>query len=312
MERQQLLKVADSKKWMAIILFTLLGFLFFGNTFAKDLRKLQEKSFNVKSGETLSVSASVADVYIKTWDKDEFNIKVFGNSKAADRMRFYFEKTSFGVKVRAEKEGSWFSNIFGSNIQVRFEIMIPRKFVLDIETSGGDITVDKLTGKMDLHTSGGDIKLAETDGELKATTSGGDIGLYRQHGYTYVETSGGDIVVKETIGDIKGHTSGGDVEVDIKDGRINLETSGGDVTLRYAGENKGISLYSSGGDIHAYVPSSFKADAEFKTTGGDVECELNTTKSSKISHSRFFAELNGGGNKFTISTSGGDITVKSK
>ncbi len=313
MERHISLKVTDSKKWVAILIFTILGFLFFGNTFAKDLRKLHDKSYDVKSGERLTVSASVADVYIKTWDKEEFNIKVFGNSKAADRMHFSFEKTSYGVKVRAEKEGNWLSNLFGSNIQVKFEIMVPKKFLLDIETSGGDITVDRLTGRMDLHTSGGDIKLSETDGEMKATTSGGDIKIYKHYGNSYVETSGGDIVVKETKGDIKGHTSGGDVEVETRDGRINLETSGGDVTLRYSGENKGISLHSSGGDIQAFVPSSLKADADFRTSGGRVHCGLNTTSSSgssKTSSRKFIGDINGGGNKFTITTSGGDITVK--
>jgi hypothetical protein len=311
-------EIADSWKWAAIITFVALGVLFCGNTFAKDskeskdLRKLHEKSFNVKPGEKLIVSASVADVNVRTWDKDEFNIIVYGNSKAEDRLDFYFDKTSFGVKVRTEKRGNWISNLFGSNIQVKFDIMIPKKFELEASTSGGDITVGNLTGNKNLETSGGDIELSVTDGYLKAETSGGDIKLYKQNGNAKIETSGGDIIIKETYGDIEGETSGGDINADIRNGKIHLETSGGDIKLWFSGDNKGIHLETSGGDIVANVPGSIKASATFSSSGGDVKCQINASNVTKKSSHKFIGELNGGGPKFTAETSGGDVTVKEK
>jgi hypothetical protein len=312
MEKTIKFRITDSWKWAAIITFVILGILFCGNTFANDLKKLHEKSFNVKPGEKLIVAASVADVNIKTWDKDEFNIIVYGNKKAEERLEFFFDKTSDGVKVRTEKHGSWINNLFGSNLQAKFDIMVPRKFNLDITTSGGDIRVSNLTGKEDLHTSGGDIELSNTEGYLKAGTSGGDIKVYKQNGNSNVETSGGDIIFKESQGDLEGSTSGGDIDVDIRNGKIALETSGGDIKLWYNGENKGISLNTSGGDITANVPGSIKADANFSTSGGDVVCKLNATNTAKKSSHKFIGQVNGGGPKFVIETSGGDITVKEK
>ena len=312
MNREFSLKTADSGKWIAIAALIILGILFSGTTFAKDLRKLHEKSFDVRQGEKLVVSASAADVNIRTWDKNEFNIIVYGNKKAEDKLEFYFEKTSYGVKVRTEKHGNWISNLFGSNIQVKFDIMIPKKFELDISTSGGDITVGNLNGRQKLDTSGGDIQLSNTEGELNISTSGGDIKIYKQSGNTFVETSGGDIIIKETHGDFTGETSGGDINADLRDGKVKLETSGGDIKFWYSGENKGISLDTSGGDIIANVPSSIKANADFSTTGGEVTCHLNATNTNKKSSHRFIGQLNGGGPKFTAETSGGDITVKEK
>lgn len=310
--------IADSWKWAAIITFVVLGVLFCGNTFAKnshesrDLRKIHEKSFNVKPGEKLIVSASVADVNVRTWDKDEFNIIVYGNKNAEEKLEFFFEKTSFGVKVRTEKRGNWLSNLFGSNLQAKFDIMVPRKFELDISTSGGDITVGNLNGNKNLHTSGGDIELSVTEGYLKAETSGGDIKLYKQNGNTSIETSGGDIIIKENYGDVNGSTSGGDINADVRNGKVSLETSGGDITLWFSGENKGIYLNTSGGDIIANVPGSIKANASLSSSGGDVRCKINSTNVTKKSSHKFIGELNGGGPKLTAETSGGDITVKEK
>jgi len=312
MKKEFLINLSDSKKWIMIAVLIILGIIFSNNTFAKDLKKLDEKSFDVKPGEKLTVSASVADVDIRTWDKNEFNIKVFGNNNAEERMEFFFEKTSTGVRVKTEKRGNWISNLFWSNIQVKFEIMVPKNFDLDITTSGGDITVGNLIGKMALNTSGGDIKLSVTEGDLKATTSGGDIKLYKQSGSSYVDTSGGDIIIKESTGKVDGSTSGGDINADIRNGKVNLDTSGGDIKLWYSGENYGIALGTSGGDIAVYLPSSFKANAHLSTSGGDVSCKINATSTTKKSSHKFIAELNGGGEKLTVETSGGDITVLEK
>ncbi len=305
-------KKAEGGKWALLIALIVLGIIFSGNIFAKDLRKLREKSIDVKSGEKLVVSTPVADVNIRTWDKDQFNIIIYGNSKAEDRMEFSIEKTSYGVKVKGEKNSSWLSNLFGSNIQAKFDIMVPRNFQLDISTSGGDITVGNLSGFKKLHTSGGDIELSNTDGELEVKTSGGDIKVHKNKGLASLETSGGDIIVKECTGNLDAETSGGDLDVELNEGKVSLGTSGGDIKLNYSGENKGIKLSTSGGDITAWLPSSIKADAELVSTGGDVTCRIKSANTGKYSSHRFIGTLNGGGAKLTARTTGGEIIIKEK
>ena len=303
---------SDSGKWAAIIALILMGILLSSNTFAKELKKLHEKDFAVKSGEKLKISAEVADLNIRTWDKEEINIKVYGNNKAESRMQFEFEKTSYGVRIRAEKSGSWISNLFGTGIQAKIDIMAPKNFELELSTSGGDITVGSLKGKQYIHTSGGDIELSNTEGNLNAITSGGDIKVHKHFGWSKVETSGGDIIFKDCEGDVNGETSGGDITVEARNGKINLSTSGGDIKLYYKGDNRGIMLDTSGGDIYAFVPGDIKANADFSTSGGDVTNKIKATNAAKESSHKFIGELNGGGNKFTAETSGGDIVVKEK
>lgn len=303
---------ADGGKWAAIIALILMGILLSSNTFAKELKVLHDKNFAVKSGEKLKISATVADLNIRTWDKEEISIKVYGNNKAESKMRFEFERTSYGVRIRAEKSGSWISNLFGSGIQAKIDIVAPKNFELELSTSGGDITVGNLKGKQYLNTSGGDIELSNTEGNLNAVTSGGDIKVHKHLGWSKVETSGGDIIYKDCEGDVNGETSGGDITVEARNGKINLSTSGGDVKLYYKGDNRGIMLDTSGGDIWAFVPADIKASANFSTSGGAVTNKIKATNVVKESSHKFVGDLNGGGNKFTAETSGGDIVVKEK
>jgi hypothetical protein len=51
---------------------------------------------------------------------------------------------------------------------------------------------------------------------------------------------------------------------------------------------------------------------ELSTSGGDVSCSLNMSNVKKSSGSRLIGDLNGGGQKLSAHTSGGDITVSEK
>ena len=75
------------------------------------------------------------------------------------------------------------------------------------------------------------------------------------------------------------------------------------------GENKGIDIGTSGGSIKLRLPEDFNASARLSTSGGSITCTLNTTNISKITSSKFEADLNKGGNQLVAKTSGGDIEV---
>ena len=85
-----------------------------------------------------------------------------------------------------------------------------------------------------------------------------------------------------------------------------------DIKLEYEGDNKGIDLSTSGGDIEVKVPKEINASMELSTSGGDVSCSLNMSNVKKISGSRLIGDLNGGGEKLLAHTSGGDISVTEK
>ena len=302
---------ADNKKLLWILIIAVISLIFYSNIFGQSLRVLHEKSFDVNPGEILELEAESGDVMLSTWDNNEVYIKVFGNSKAEDYIDFYFEQTPDGVKVLAEKEGgslfSWFTSI-----QMKFEIKVPSQFNADMKTSGGDISVDDLNGSLVVRTSGGDVDLKDTKGELEARTSGGDIDVTGHEGTSLLKTSGGHIVCTSTKGDLSARTSGGDIRLKSIDGLIEAHTSGGDVILDYTGENKGVDLTTSGGDIEVYLPSGFKADADLKSSGGYIDCDYSMSKSYRVRSNQLEADFNGGGERLYCRTSGGDVIVKEK
>ncbi|PKL82938.1 MAG: hypothetical protein CVV24_07555 [Ignavibacteriae bacterium HGW-Ignavibacteriae-3] len=278
---------------------------------ADELKLVREKTFQVKEWHNVYVDASGADVKVESWDKEEVYVKVFANRRAVEKMKFDVYQTGEVVKVLAKRKGSIF-NWFGGSLNVKIEIMTPRNFNPQVETSGGDIRVANLTGGFKLETSGGDITLINTNGKLTTETSGGDISINNHKGDMYLSTSGGDIVLKETEGNIKAETSGGDIKIDANDGKVFAETSGGSIIINYSGVNKGINASTSGGDIYLKIPSSFKAKVHLETSGGRVSNNFKNSRTDRVKRSLVDAQYNGGGEMLRLETSGGDITVDEK
>ena len=274
-----------------------------------DLNTIKEKSFSIQPGKDLNIEASFGDVMITTWDKAEVYVKILGNSKAKDKVEFYFNNNENEVSVKAESERNIF-NWFGSGPQMRFEVKVPQNFNTKVYTSGGDIKIGDIKGNNFLRTSGGDVTLKNTEGNLKVSTSGGDIKLYHTKGTMGVSTSGGDIRADEFYGNLDAETSGGDIYLKGSESSINAGTSGGDITLKYTGSNKGIELHTSGGDINVSLPSDFNATANLSSSGGDVSCDFKGNNADKISESKFRADINAGGNKLIAKTSGGSIRIR--
>ena len=239
-----------------------------------DLQLLKEQSFNISSGKNLLVEISTGDVKVTYWEKDEVYIKIFGDEDTMEKMDFTLEGNEDQVKVIGEKKSS-ISSWF-SNLDFEIEIKVPSRFNLDVNTAGGDIKCGGINGKAELNTSGGDIWADKFSGNLTASTSGGNIYLF------------------------------------CRDANIEAETSGGDIKLEFEGENMGIDLSTSGGDIEVKVPQDIRASIELSTSGGDVSCSLNMSNVKKSSGSRLIGDLNGGGEKLSAHTSGGDITVTVK
>ncbi len=276
----------------------------------QDLKTLHEKTFPIASGKKLKIETAAGNLTITSWDKEEVYVKILGNDIAEEKMTFHFKADNEMVEIKGERESSWFS--WGRGIKVRFEVKVPERFNNNLKTAGGDIHFTNITGDNMLRTSGGDISIKQIKGNLKAGTSGGDILMENANGMFDVSTSGGDIECKNFVGDIKASTSGGDIKLKGSDANIVAKTSGGDIFLDYNGDNKGIELRTSGGDIDAKLPENFNASADMSTSGGRIKCTFTANNAIKISKTRFLADINSGGNKLVAKTSGGNISITQK
>lgn len=297
---------------VAVLIFSF-SFLSYGCSYTNydmgSLEVLHEKTFNTSPGKNFTLKAFSGDVYVTTTDEPTVYVKILGNEQAKKKVKFKFENTSEGVTVITKRTDDWSLFHFGRGVALKFEIKLPKNYNANISSSGGDIELKDLNGKMELSSSGGDISVKNSDGSLFASTSGGDIHIDNIQGDQKLTTSGGDISSSGFNGNLKASTSGGDVYLKGSNGKIDASTSGGEINLAYTGENMGIKLFSSGGDISVKLPKDFNAHADLHASGGDISCNFKATNIIKVSSSTYKADLNNGGNDLYVKTSGGDIVV---
>lgn len=309
--------------------------------FAGDERLIR-RDFTVAEGGKLTLRTDSGDIDIRPGSSNrlmvEARIREHGkkNQKAADRSStFTVEMSQRGNEIivrgvdRAGKE-SWF-NWFRNGVDVRYTIIMPRRFNVDAGTSGGDVSVGDFQGAIVIQTSGGDLRAGQIEGMFNARTSGGDIRLQSASGPATVHTSGGDISVGKVTTDFKGETSGGDIKVQHCGGRAKLRTSGGDISIgaatggldastsggsvdvRFVAQPTSDSkLSTSGGDVVVWLPRHVRLLVDAKTSGGEVVIDVPVKVSGKIETDELLGTLNGGGPRLQLRSSAGRIEIRGR
>ncbi len=244
--------------------------------------------FEVSPGGDLEMENLIGDVTIKG---------------TAENIVVVVESFFFGVDTEKEAEAAFERyrarvsqsgsriEVIGQNrdrrryVRTSYEVTVPAKFNVDVETMGGEVRLEVLEGEARLETLGGDVEASDVTGDLQVETAGGEISVIAMKGEADLETAGGDVELREASGgpfslktaggeiilrsvegDVDAETSGGDVEARKITGNVDLETSGGDISLE---DIIGTSHYArtSGGDIEA---NNVQGDVELRTSGGEV------------------------------------------
>ena len=310
--------------------------IFCEKNYAREYEDRITKNFKVKDGLLFYLKSDMGSVEVDSWNRNEVKIIVVKKAKTyskreAERefenLELSFDRNRRGVSVIAEYTGPrrWSRR----KLNVRFEILVPKEFDLDINTAGGSISVEDLIGKIDLHTSGGSISVGKIEGPIVARTSGGSIKVVRAKGDVDVHTSGGSISVGETYGSLDAETSGGSISLDGVNGDTHVHTSGGSLKLKNLGGNvqgstSGGGIYAeltkkidrdcylktSGGSITVYLPQDSNIDIDAHTSGGRVSTDFPVTVRGKLKSNSLYGKINGGGPLIKLRTSGGGIRIK--
>ena len=229
-----------------------------------------------------------------------------------------------GVYVSGELPGSRHHD---HSVGAEFNIKLPARFNVDVETRGGDIGVEAaLQGEARLTTAGGDIHTSDISGPIKVETAGGGITLGNLGARAEVRTAGGSIQVGSVRGDAMIETSGGEIQVGLVNGTLRAETAGGDVVI--AGAAGQVTAQTAGGQIEV-GPTGGSVRAETaagsirlrgsrgrvvaETAGGSIDLlQLQAGVRASTSAGRILAEFNASGKTFAASqleTSMGDVYV---
>lgn len=229
-----------------------------------------------------------------------------------------------GVYITSESPGR---GRHGGNFRVRFQITVPQRYNLDVETQGGDITVEgplagearlttaggdvrasDITGGVRIETAGGGIDLDKIGGDLSARTAGGSIHVGDAKGDALLETSGGEIVTGTVAGTVKAETAGGDVIVGGASGQVLARTAGGQIQVGPTGGS--VRAETAGGSIRL---QGARGRVVAETAGGSIDLlEVESAVRASTVAGRILAEFNCTKKSFgssQLETSMGDVYV---
>ena len=184
----------------------------------------------------------------------------------------------------------WF---VGPDLEVHYEITVPRKFAAQLKTSGGGIKIAGLHGSVDANTMGGSLNFSDIDGRVNGQTMGGSVHASSCRDGLEVHTMGGSITIEDFSGS-----------------HIRASTAGGSVSAGFAAApTADCELRTSGGSIHARLPARAAVTLDAHTVGGSVRTDLPVQTEDHERGSTLRGTINGGGPLLKLETTGGSIDI---
>jgi hypothetical protein len=265
------------------------------------------KSLPVEPGGKLTVKADRGDVRVAGSDQNSVEIRVEREvTHASDaeavkilkEQRLVVKQNGNDISITAHDPPSlhrhfWLGGLRRANLNVHYEITVPRKFDAQVETLGGGIKVAGLQGAVIVKTMGGGLDFNDIDGKVDG------------------QTMGGGIHADGCRGDLRLHTMGGGIRVEKFTGSsVQADTAGGSVSGDFAAAPKSdCELHTMGGSVTARIPSTAPVTLDAHTMGGSVSSELAVQVEGKVHPGTLRGTINGGGPLLKLETMGGSIEL---
>jgi DUF4097 and DUF4098 domain-containing protein YvlB len=168
-----------------------------------------DKDFNMPAGKRLDLQIQTGGtVNITGWDKDVVSIRLRVGGRDWQDCRFEAKETPDTLHILSRYQGDRKSY----STSLHFDIKVPKKFDVEIESGGGEISITDVDGDLRGKTMGGNLVLKNIGGELSLSTMGGDIRLTGSQVNGEVETMGGQVLIQDVTGNIQGSSMGGEVK----------------------------------------------------------------------------------------------------
>ena len=252
---------------MKLIPFLALFVLFATISVANEIHQ----EFQVQPGKKLNIDLKTGGkIRIEGWNKSAVSVDALIDGPDRDQCDVQVKQTEQGIDIRSRYIGrDKHYETDGS-----FEIRVPSRFNIEIESMGGGVTIRNVEGEFEGSTMGGGLDLSGLKGKISLSTMGGRINLTRSHLDGEVSTMGGEVLIEEVTGNVQGSTMGGKVihkkgsSSGAGSGEIEMSSMGGALSIDEA--PAGAQLSTMGGDIRV---GSAKDHVQAKTMGGDIRID---------------------------------------
>ena len=189
-------------------------------------------------------------------------------------------------------------------MQTSIELSLPKHINLNFNIDGGDLSVNKIIGKINLSTLGGDILIEDSEGDINSHTNGGIVNIQNSKGNAKTHSFGGEITIQDFQGSIASSTIGGDINLISIKGDVNCQSSGGSITLKDI-EGNTISCRASGGEI---IGENLNGEITLKCFGRDTNIKNISGKGNLYASGGNFLIENFSGS-LVVNTEKGNIVI---
>ena len=291
---------------------------------------VEEMTGSLASAKVLRVHVDLGSVRVQGGSQQDITylIRTRSYSSNEKQARQQFEEYKINASARGETaliEGEWQG---GSHhlCSGEFVINVPRNLeVAKLETSGGDLSVNGIAGRVEARSGGGKVHLDDMGGSVTAETGGDSIEIGSVSGDLRLETGGGKIYIASAKGKVNATTGGGNIVLVSAAQGATLEAGGGNIEVKKCGGK--LSVSTGGGNIEL---GDISGPVEIETGGGSIRLgwakgvvraqtgagriELNGVSSARAETGAGgilakFVSSSGERTDSVLETSAGDITV---
>ncbi len=251
------------------------------------IERVSTRSFSVPAGGILHVETNGGVIQVRLSAGRVVTIsakrKICADSEAqADELlkAFTLSCTQQGNEITARAKYDGLRPMFHAGswppVQADFFITVPANFAVDLDSSGGRVTVGDLPGFVHAHTGGGELNLGRIGGGIEAATGGGSV---------WIESA---------------------------ENTLQASTGGGSIRAAISGAIKGdCEVRTSGGSMHLTVDrmAGFMLDAITSTSHVEIDGLPITVAKGGPGRSQLTGSVNGGGPLFRLRSDSGSIEI---
>jgi DUF4097 and DUF4098 domain-containing protein YvlB len=236
------------------------------------------KDYDLTGKPELRIDAHDARVRVETWDQNkiEAHVTTRGWHIGVGGVEIVEHQQGNAVDIELRQAHRNHFSIGIDDRRTELEIHMPRSAKVNVHSSDGSVSAKDLQGDLDFTTGDGRLDIENVDGSLRAHTSDGS-----------VHVSG-----RFDVLDLR--TSDGRVEVEVRPGSRLIEAW---------------DVRSSDGSVSLKLPGDLAADVALHTSDGSITTNIPLVVEGSFGRHDVHGKMNGGGNRLTVHTSDGSVTL---
>jgi hypothetical protein len=144
----------------------------------------------------------------------------------------------------------------------------------ELKTSVGDLQLEK-AGPLELQTSGGKITVDQAMSSANITTGTGAVHIREINGSAVIKNSNGDSTIREVTGDLRVNCANGNIAVERLSGSVTAKTANGSIRIGDASRGT-VQLETSVGELEVGIHPGSAAYLDVSTKSGILQNLMET------------------------------------